>query len=80
MSDENHPTPDNRAERLAKRRFALLQLVRLVCLGIVLVGAALYAQRMGDSPASGAILLMAGTAGFFLLPRQLARRWKGERG
>ena len=80
MSDKGHPARDNGAERLAKRRFAVLQLVRLLCLGIVLAGAALYAQRIGDNPASGAILLMAGTAGFFLLPRRLARRWKGERG
>ncbi|UVI40403.1 hypothetical protein [Qipengyuania spongiae] len=68
----------NAAERLAKRRFAQMQLVRLCCLGIVLAGATLYVERIGEVPALGTILLIAGAAGFFFLPRQMARRWKGH--
>ncbi|GMM93346.1 hypothetical protein [Qipengyuania sp. MTN3-11] len=60
----------------AFRRFALIQVMRLWCLLVVLAGAALYAERVGDDPLLGGILLVAGAAGFFLIPRQLARRWK----
>lgn len=66
------------AERLAKRRFAQMQLVRLCCLGIVLLGASLYSERIGEVPALGMVLLIVGAAGFFFLPRQMAKRWKGH--
>ena len=62
----------------ALAKFAVLQLVRLVCIGVVLSGAALYVGRIGDDPLLGGALLVAGVAGFFLLPRLLARRWKSS--
>ena len=70
MAEREPPRTGDGAEGLAKRRFALLQLVRLCCLGILL-GAALYSQRIGESSTLGMALLIAGAAGFFFLPRQM---------
>lgn len=60
----------------ARGRFAVLQLVRLAGLGVVLLGALFYVGRLGNAPELGAMLLIAGAAAFFFLPRLLARRWK----
>lgn len=73
-------TIDPEAEALAKRRFMLLNLVRLSGAALVLLGLAI-AQGVIELPVViGIILAAAGLFEFFFLPRLVARKWRsGER-
>lgn len=71
----NDPTPQDN-EALAKQRFMMLNLVRLMGLAMVLVGIAI-AQGVIDLPMPfGIILAIAGLLEFFLMPNILAKNWK----
>ena len=57
----------------AERRFFMLQLLRLACMGVAVTGGILFGRF--ENPLGG-VLLVAGALAFFTLPRLLARRWK----
>ena len=69
----------NPDELLARRRFAILSLVRLG--GAVLLTAGLIALggKLPLPPVLAAVLVGLGIGGFIVLPRQLSRRWKSPR-
>ena len=65
-------------EALARRRFAALSLVRLggaTCLtmGLLAVGGKIVVPQP-----VGIGLVLLGLAGFLVIPRSLARKWKSE--
>jgi len=63
-------------DELAKRRWGLLQLVRLGAALAVLLGIVIISGRLIAVPAIGYALLVAGAFGFFALPVMLAKKWK----
>lgn len=65
-------------DKLAKRRWGLMQACRFVALACALVGAYALAERGWNRPAIGTPLLLLGAAGFFAGPVLLARRWKSR--
>lgn len=70
MSDEN--------EALAKQRFMLMNLVRLVSLASVLFGIAVSQGVVDLPPTLGIVLAIAGFLGFFFGPNMLARGWRSD--
>ena len=64
------------AEQLARGRFMKLQLVRLGCVAMVMLGAAIIAGRILDTATPGYVLLVLGALGFFLLPNRMAKGWR----
>lgn len=65
-------------EGLAKRRFAVLNLVRLGGLALVMFGLAIT-QGVIDLPRElGMGIAVIGMLDFFLLPRLLSKRWRTE--
>lgn len=70
------------ADRLARRRFLFLQLVRLGGVGVVMLGIAIWLGdllRFGGWPAVGVPLFLLGVVATLFLPRLLARRWRSPR-
>jgi hypothetical protein len=67
-------------EEQARRRFMILNLVRLSALGLVMAGATNIAGKMLPdlAPLLGAFLLIAGAADFFVLPVLLKKYWQNE--
>jgi hypothetical protein len=65
-------------EDLAKRRFLTLQVLRLVALALVMLGAGNIKGKLlpGLSPYLGFALLVFGAVDFFLLPMLLKRIWQ----
>lgn len=63
-------------DELVKRRWGLLQLVRLGAALAVLLGIVIISGRLIAVPAIGYALLVAGAFGFFALPVMLAKKWK----
>lgn len=60
---------------LAKRRFLLLNVIRMGGLALVLFGLAIT-QRVVDLPRElGMVIAVIGMFDFFIAPRLLARRW-----
>lgn len=57
-------------------RYYLLQLVRVACAAVVLIGGMVMTGKIGAPEWLGALALVAGAAGFFTLPNRLARRWR----
>ena len=68
----------NSDETLAKRRFMILNLVRLVAIGIVVAGIAnLGGKFLPDmTPWLGYILLVIGAVDYFVAPAFLKRQWR----
>lgn len=68
----------NEAEELAKKRFMILNLVRLFALAMVLGGVTNIAGKwLPDlSPTLGYVLLVFGAADFFIAPVLLKRMWR----
>ena len=66
-------------ERLAKRRWSILQLVRILAALTVMLGLVVVSGRLIDVPAIGYTLLVLGAFAFFALPVMLAKRWKSGR-
>ncbi len=71
-------TADMEEER-ARRRFALIQLVRLAGIAALLGGVAVLAGALAWPDLVGAALALAGAAAAFLAPTLLARRWSSRR-
>ncbi|MFW2831531.1 hypothetical protein [Sphingomonas sp. ID0503] len=70
------------SDRLARRRFALLSLLKLAGLVMMALGALLGwgdILRPGGVPGVGIPILLAGTVLATLIPRSLAHRWRTER-
>lgn len=68
----------NDTEELARKRFAILNLVRFGAIAFVLAGAAnIGGKLLPDlSPALGYVLLVGGALDFFLAPVLLKRGWR----
>jgi hypothetical protein len=60
----------------APQRFYLLQLARLGGVVLVVIGLIATQGRLGLPEAAGYVLLLAGIAEFFVVPRLLARKWR----
>ena len=57
-------------------RYYLIQLVRLACAGVVLIGGMIMTGRIEAPEWLGGIVLLAGAGAFFTLPNRIARRWR----
>ncbi|GAA4643145.1 hypothetical protein GCM10023115_11050 [Pontixanthobacter gangjinensis] len=71
--------PDNgpsEEEALARNRFFMLSMVRLVGAIAVMTGLLIANGTAGAPVWIGYILLAAGMAGFFIFPLLLAKRWR----
>jgi hypothetical protein len=68
------------SEDQAKQRFMLLQLTRLVALGLVMAGIAnIGGKFLPDlAPVMGYALLIFGAVDFFALPMLLKRVWQKQ--
>ena len=64
------------AEELARKRFMILQLVRLGGVAMAMLGAVIISGRLIDMPALGYALLVLGALEFFLLPNMVAKNWR----
>ncbi len=65
-------------EALARRRFAALSLVRLGGATCLTVGLLATGGRVDIPQAVGIVLVLLGLAGFLIIPRSLARKWKSQ--
>ncbi len=63
----------------ARARFAVMQLVRLAGVALAIAGLMVLRQRIDMPQAAGWIMLAAGLADAFLVPRLLARKWRSGR-
>lgn len=63
----------------ARRRFAIIQLVRLAGIAGFLAGITALAGSLAWPRPIGMTLVAAGAFGTFLVPRLLARRWHSDR-
>lgn len=66
-------------ERLARRRFTILSLVRLSGAAFLTVGLLSVAGKIVIPQLAGFVLVAAGLANFLFVPRHLARQWKSPR-
>ncbi|MBV7264943.1 hypothetical protein [Erythrobacter ani] len=67
-------------ETLARKRYFILNTVRIGALAAVILGIAI-ARAVVDLPyALGVVLAVVGLLAFFFAPRTLARRWKSDAG
>ncbi len=78
--DRNRPSDDDAKANaaLAKKRFAVLNLVRLVGLGVVLLGIAISQGATNAPPALGIVLALSGLVAFFFLPKTVAKGWRSD--
>lgn len=69
-------------EEEAKKRFLILNLVRLFALAMVLAGVLNISGRLLPdlAPVLGYVLLVFGAADFFLAPVLLRKMWRGRDG
>ena len=67
------------AEETARKRFLILQLVRLTGVAMTVFGAMIIAGRVIDLPELGYVLVVLGAIEFFAIPVILARGWKSPR-
>ena len=67
------PAPDP-----AMRHYMALQLVRLACIFMVMLGLLIQEGRIEGSAVLGIVLLVGGALGYFFLPHRLAKRWKSR--
>jgi hypothetical protein len=63
-------------DKLARRRFMLLNLVRLAGLAMVLVAIAIHYGKLSAPEAVAYVLAIVGLADFFFMPNVLARKWR----
>lgn len=73
MTEVPPPTPE---EVRDAGRFTMMNLARIVSLGLVIVGIAIANDRLPAPYWLGVALAVAGLFGFFYGPRLLVRRWK----
>ncbi len=67
----------NDAEKLARKRFATLNIMRLISLAIVMAGIANIGEKLmpETSPRMGYFLLIFGAVDYFLIPWVLKKAW-----
>ena len=70
--------PQDEAEGLAKQRFMLLNLVRLMGLAMVLVGIDITQCAIDLPYAVGVVLAIFGLLELFLMPNIIAKSWKSN--
>ncbi|WP_284124570.1 hypothetical protein [Parerythrobacter aestuarii] len=63
-------------EQLARKRFLILQLIRLSGAAMALFGAVIISGRLIDFPELGYLLLVLGAMEFFLLPNLISKSWR----
>lgn len=63
-------------EELARKRFMLLQIIRLGGAVMAMIGAVIISGRLIDMPMLGYVLLIVGAVEFFVLPNLIARGWR----
>ncbi len=68
----------NDADKLARKRFMILNLVRFGSIALIFAALANIAGKLLPelSPALGYVLLLAGAVDFFLAPDLLKRAWR----
>lgn len=67
-------------DALAQKRYMIMNAVRIVAIGAVIVGIAI-ARSLVDLPyALGVVLALAGMIAFFFAPPMLAKKWKSDAG
>lgn len=66
-------------EQLARRRFTIIQLVRLTGVAMVFAGLLAIAGRIGLPREAGYVLFVVGLFDAMLLPVLLTRNWKSPR-
>jgi hypothetical protein len=64
------------SEDLARRRFMILNLIRLMGVGMAMIGILAVAGKIDLPAAAGYVLLIVGMIDAFFAPAILARRWK----
>lgn len=65
-------------EALARRRFTALSLIRLGGAACLTVGLLATGGKIVVPQAVRIVLVLLGLAGFLVIPRRLARKWKSE--
>lgn len=65
-------------EQLARKRFFILQLIRLSGAAMALFGAIIISGRVIDFPELGYLLLVLGALEFFLLPNFISKSWRND--
>ena len=68
------------AEIVARRRFMILNLVRLGALAMLMAGLANLAGKLlpGYAPTLGTVLVIIGAVDFFIAPIVLKRAWRRD--
>ena len=69
----------NDADRLARDRFAMLNIARFAGVALVFLGMAIWVgdvARVGGWPVVGVPIFLSGVAATLFGPRTLARRWR----
>ncbi|WP_435418399.1 hypothetical protein WAB17_02135 [Parerythrobacter aurantius] len=66
------------AEALARKRFMVLQAIRLSGAVLALLGAIIISGRLIDIPAVGYVLLVVGALDLFLVPNIVSRQWRSK--
>lgn len=76
---------DNQAEQarisdaVARRRFMVINAVRLAGIAMILIGIAALSDKIALPDVAAYILIVVGMAEAFLLPTMLARKWSTRR-
>ena len=68
--------PDD--EDLARRRFGIINAVRLAGIAMLLIGIAILSDALGLPDVVGYALVAVGAIDTFLVPTLLARRWSSR--
>lgn len=66
----------NQAERLARRRFAIISLARIGGAAFLTLGLLALGGKVALPQPGAAALVAVGLLGFVVVPRHLARKWK----
>jgi len=64
---------------LAKARFAIIQLVRILGVACVIAGMAIGANKFAMPLWVGYLLIINGLIDVFVLPKVLARKWRSPK-
>lgn len=65
-------------EELARKRFFMLQMIRLSGAIMAMLGAVIISGRLIDIPEIGYVLLVIGALDLFLMPNIITRSWRSK--
>jgi membrane protein YdbS with pleckstrin-like domain len=68
--------PEPVADEIARNRFIIINLVRLIGTAMVLASMLILADAIAAPYALGYVLLAAGLVEIFAIPQVLARKWR----